>query len=173
MKNPFERLEQAIRAEFSSVALRQDFATNPKGPSFLDIVRGAYEATVEFHPGKGYGVTAPANDDFGVGPDEVFPSEERAIPRVLELVRTRGKTTPPSEVSLKRLREIRRLTQEELARKLDVKQATVSKLESRDELLVSTLQKVVNALGGRLELIARFPDGSVTLELGEADLRRR
>jgi transcriptional regulator with XRE-family HTH domain len=89
---------------------------------------------------------------------------------VVELLAANGKTTAHRELSLKRLREIRRLTQQELARRLDVKQATVSKLEQReDEVLVSTLKRVVAALGGKLEIVARFADGPLALELGDID----
>lgn len=58
----------------------------------------------------------------------------------------------------------------ELAKRLDVKQATVSKLEQRDEVLVSTLKRVVAALGGKLEIVARFSDGPLTLDLGDSEL---
>ncbi len=167
--NPFEKIEKRIHAAAPSVEFRRDIAKKPKGTSFLDIVRGDFEASVEFRPGHGFGLTAPATSEYGVGPDEVIADEEKAVARVLELVQAGGRTTAHREISLKRLREIRRLTQEELAKRLDVKQATVSKLEQRDEVLVSTLKKVVAALGGKLEIVARFSDGPLTLDLGDSE----
>ncbi len=167
--NPFEKMEKRIHAADPSVQFRRDISKKPKGSSFLDIVRGDFGASVEFRPGHGFGITAPATSEYGVGPDEVIADEQEAVTRLLELVQGGGRTTAHREISLKRLREIRRLTQEELANRLDVKQATVSKLEQRDEVLVSTLKKVVAALGGRLEIVARFSDGPITLDIGDSE----
>lgn len=60
------------------------------------------------------------------------------------------------------LAEIRRavgLTQEELARKLELGQGSVSKIENAADMYLTTLRKYVEALGGELELTASFPDG--------------
>lgn len=61
------------------------------------------------------------------------------------------------EKSLGELRRARSLTQKILARKLGVGQESISKLESRSDLMLSTLKHYVEAMGGRLDLIARFP----------------
>ena len=50
--------------------------------------------------------------------------------------------------------------QKELASLLKRKQAAISRLERRSDIHVSTLRDFIAALGGRLELIATFPDGS-------------
>ena len=63
---------------------------------------------------------------------------------------------------------MRRITQEELARSLEIQQASVSKVEGRGDMRLSTLYKFVEALGGRLELVARFPEFEVKINpLGE------
>jgi DNA-binding XRE family transcriptional regulator len=65
-----------------------------------------------------------------------------------------------------RLREVRaacELTQEELAERLDIDQPNVSRLENRSDVRVSTLADYVAALGGRLELLAVFPEGTVRI----------
>ncbi len=62
----------------------------------------------------------------------------------------------------RRLQEIRQalmMTQVELAEQLRVKQSAVSKLESQSDMYVSTLRRIVNALGGELHIRASFPDG--------------
>ena len=59
--------------------------------------------------------------------------------------------------SLMELRKARALTQAELARKLRVSQESVSRLEKRSDMLISTLTKHVEKLGGELVLVARFP----------------
>ena len=61
------------------------------------------------------------------------------------------------------LRAARRLTQQQLARTLDMSQAAVSQIESRTDMYLSTLENFIEAMGGRLELYAVFPDGKVKL----------
>ena len=67
------------------------------------------------------------------------------------------------EMQLNEMRVARELTQEHLAKLLKVKQASVSKLERRADMYVSTLRDFVRAMGGDLEIIARFPDGEVRI----------
>ena len=66
-------------------------------------------------------------------------------------------------IDLAELRGARNLTQEELAERLSISQSNVSRLEHRDDILVSTLRQVIEAMGGELELQAVFPDGRVRL----------
>jgi transcriptional regulator with XRE-family HTH domain len=61
------------------------------------------------------------------------------------------------EKSLSELRRARSLTQKSLAKKLGIGQESISKLESRSDLMLSTLKHYVAAMGGRLDLIAWFP----------------
>ena len=62
------------------------------------------------------------------------------------------------EMTLRELRKARRLTQVSLARELGIGQDGISRMEQRSDLLLSTLRKTVEAMGGSLSLIARFPD---------------
>ncbi len=62
------------------------------------------------------------------------------------------------EMTLRELRKARQLTQVRVARKLGINQDAVSRLEQRSDLLLSTLRRTVEAMGGSLSLIARFPD---------------
>jgi transcriptional regulator with XRE-family HTH domain len=55
------------------------------------------------------------------------------------------------------------LTQEELVDRLSVAQSNISRLERRRDMLISTLQEEVPALGGELRLTAVFPDGVVEI----------
>ena len=73
------------------------------------------------------------------------------------------------EMPLNELRAARKLTQEKLAENLNVKQAAVSKLERRADMYVSTLREFISAMGGELEITARFPDGSVRINQFEED----
>jgi transcriptional regulator with XRE-family HTH domain len=67
------------------------------------------------------------------------------------------------ELPLSELREAQQLTQAELAKRLNIGQDAVSKLEHRADMYLSTLSDFIKAAGGSLELTARFPSGDVHL----------
>ena len=67
------------------------------------------------------------------------------------------------EMPMHVLRRARQISQEELAALLDIKQSSVSKLERRTDLYISTLRRYIEAMGGSLELRANFPDGTVNI----------
>ena len=69
------------------------------------------------------------------------------------------------KMPLHELRAARRLTQQQLAKTLDMSQAAVSQLEKRTDIYLSTLENFVEAMGGTLEMYAVFPDGRVKLGL--------
>lgn len=75
------------------------------------------------------------------------------------------------EMSLRDLRKARRLTQARVAKALGITQDSVSRLEKRSDLLLSTLRKTVKAMGGEVRIIAEFPDRPpvVLAELSEND----
>jgi transcriptional regulator with XRE-family HTH domain len=62
------------------------------------------------------------------------------------------------EMTLRELRKARARSQQVVGRALKVNQATVSKLERRTDMYVSTLRSFIEAMGGELDIIARFPD---------------
>ena len=65
------------------------------------------------------------------------------------------------------LAEIRKhvgLTQNQLADKLGIKQPTLSRLESQDDMYVSTLRRLIEALGGKMEIVIHLPGGDIRLQ---------
>ncbi|MBR1375840.1 MAG: helix-turn-helix transcriptional regulator [Cardiobacteriaceae bacterium] len=68
-----------------------------------------------------------------------------------------------SELTLCEIRESLGLTQIELSELCHNRQAAISKMESRDDMLISSLHKVIRAMGGELELFATFPNGVVKI----------
>lgn len=66
-------------------------------------------------------------------------------------------------MSLTELRHARRLTQQGIAAALKVGQPAVAKLEKRTDMYVGTLRRHIEALGGELEVTARFPEGDVAI----------
>ena len=67
------------------------------------------------------------------------------------------------QMTLEELRKARDLSQETVAETLAVGQHAVAKLEKRTDMHVSNLRRYIEALGGTLEITARFPEASVTI----------
>lgn len=79
-------------------------------------------------------------------------------------VEARAAESIGEELTLRELRLARKLTQVRVAKALGITQDSVSRLENRSDLLLSTLRKAVAAMGGSLSLVAEFPDrGPVVL----------
>ena len=68
-----------------------------------------------------------------------------------------------AEMPLHELRQAQGLSQTELAERLHINQAAVSKMERRTDMYISSLRKAIQAMGGDLEIIAKFPHGSVKI----------
>jgi len=89
----------------------------------------------------------------------------------------RGTFSPEQEAEIKRrideavsvmtlyqLREARNLTQVNLANVLEINQGAVSRMEKRADMYVSTLRSFIQAMGGRLQVKAIFPEGEVEID---------
>ena len=83
---------------------------------------------------------------------------DRLPPARRRKVQERADSLVAEAMTLRDLRLARRHTQISLARKLKIGQDSVSRLEQRSDLLLSTLRDYVSAMGGSLDLVARFPD---------------
>lgn len=81
-----------------------------------------------------------------------FPAAERAA------IEARAQELIAEEVGLAELRKLLGRTQAELARRMNVGQADVSKIERRKDILLSTMREYVEAAGGSLEIVVRLPD---------------
>jgi transcriptional regulator with XRE-family HTH domain len=93
---------------------------------------------------------------------ELSPAQRRRVEaRAAELI--------AEEMTLRELRHARKLTQVRIAKTLGITQDSVSRLEKRSDLLLSTLRKTVQAMGGNLSLIAEFPDRGPVLLSGIAE----
>src|SRR3954467_11221622 len=73
------------------------------------------------------------------------------------------------EMTLRELRQARKLTQVRMAKTLGITQDSVSRLEKRSDLLLSTLRKTIEAMGGNLSLVAEFPDRAPVVLSGIAE----
>jgi transcriptional regulator with XRE-family HTH domain len=88
--------------------------------------------------------------------------EQKMPPESLARAKARAKEMM-AEMLLAEIRKSVGLTQEDLAAQLGIKQPTLSKLESQDDIQVSTLRRLIRALGGDLELIAHLPGGDIRI----------
>jgi len=79
------------------------------------------------------------------------------------------------EMSLRELRKARKLTQTRVAKALGITQDSVSRLEKRSDLLLSTLRKTIKAMGGDVRIVAQFPDRApvVLSQLSEEHPQRK
>src|SRR5437763_7597545 len=82
-------------------------------------------------------------------------TRDRAARRTRELL---------GELLLSEIRKLAGKSQRQLAEALGIKQPSLSKLEKQTDMQISTLRRIVRALGGELEVTARFPRGKVKLE---------
>jgi len=99
---------------------------------------------------------------------KLSPAERKKVEgRAAELI--------AEEMSLRDLRKARKLTQARVAKTLGITQDSVSRLEKRSDLLLSTLRKTVKAMGGEVRILAQFPDRSPVLlsQLAEEHPRRK
>ena len=81
-------------------------------------------------------------------------TRSRAASRTQELL---------TEMLLSETRQSVGLSQSEVAQALGIKQPSLSKLEKQSDMQISTLDRIVKALGGELEVVAKFPSGTVRL----------
>ena len=87
---------------------------------------------------------------------------DKMSPEAVERARLKTQTML-KDMPLHELRNARNLTQKQIAESMKIKQASVSKMEKRTDMYISTLEKFINAMGGTLDIIANFPDGSVKI----------
>ena len=101
-------------------------------------------------------------------PTNVNDIIKKLSPAQRKKVEARAAQLIAEEMTLRELRQARRLTQVRMAKTLGITQDSVSRLEKRSDLLLSTLRKTVEAMGGNLSLVAEFPDRAPVVLAGIA-----
>lgn len=120
-----------------------------------DRLFAAHLAKLSAARNKGKGQVARAKTfDHLVSPTMSKASQKRAAART---------KVPVREMLLSDLRKATGYSQKALATKLKMKQPSLSKLENARDMQDTTLQKLVTALGGELEIVCKFPKGDVRL----------
>jgi DNA-binding XRE family transcriptional regulator len=81
-----------------------------------------------------------------------------------------AKTLIAEEMTLQELRRAREMTQVKMAKRLGVAQKQISEIEKRTDMHISTLRRSIEAMGGKLSLVAQFPDREPVILSGISSL---
>jgi DNA-binding XRE family transcriptional regulator len=172
-KKQIEKLTALLRERLPDSSVEVDAPARPSGSWFVDVSADGQSLVIELRPKLGFGMSSTPGDGYGEGADEFYPDAVAAADRAADLIRSRARTEPVRVHLLQALREQRKVSQVAIASKLGVKQPTVSKIERRDDVALSTLRRYVEALGGELHVTARFSDGAVEIGFAAESERRR
>ena len=99
--------------------------------------------------------------------DEIIESLPASRRRKIE---KRAAVLIAEEMTLQELRRARAMTQVRLAKNLGVAQKQISEIEKRTDMHISTLRRSIEAMGGKLSLVAEFPDREPVVLAGIASL---
>ena len=126
---------------------------------------GRRELTVEWRPTFGFGLSYGRQTSFGEGPEEIFRTPERAADRVLQFLIA---THEHAAGGLRCIRELYGVSQDQIAKRLKIKQAAISRLEGRTDPKIETVANFVRALGGQVEFRVVFPDGQMPIHFSKS-----
>ncbi len=160
--SPVEQLCLELKSYFPEAEFEVRKSDDPDGFQFLNVYVGDFEVDVEWKHGYGFGIssfdeTSPPLEGMFDSPNEWYTSEQAALHRIASLVFDQ-RSTKPRQAKMCDIRQERGISQEELSEQLNVKQATYSKLERRGDVKVSSLKRVIEAMGGKLVIQAVFRD---------------
>jgi len=158
---PVKDFIHQVVAGFSGLQVEVEEGGAAAGNWWIDFLVKGRRVTVEWRPTKGFGVYDSESDGYGDRPVEVFRNAQWAARRIQQILKGHFR------IGIRELREIFGVSQADLAAIVGVQQAAVSKFESRSSTMtgfkLETLEKIVEQLGGSLEIVARFPNGEFRL----------
>ena len=112
------------------------------------VLKGPFKIRIPHSVCFRHNVALSDSHPFGRSGDETIPASVMA--RAYELI--------AEELTLRQLREGLNLTQSVIAERLEIGQHSVSRMENRGDIKLSTLRTYIEALGGRLTITPTFPD---------------
>jgi len=174
--SPVDRLSRQLEIEFPEAEIETRKSDDPHGFQFLNLVLDDFEVGVEWKPELGFGISSFGDDSspqegLFAAPSEWYHTEQATFHRVASLVFDR-RSTRPRAATISDIRHARGLSQEVLSEQLQVRQATYSKLERRDDVKVSSLRRVIEAMGGTLRIQAVFNDSQEVREITFPESKR-
>jgi DNA-binding XRE family transcriptional regulator len=176
MKHPNQIVSfiDALATDCPNAKVSVDAPRDPKGEWWLDISGKDFQNTVAWRAESGFGVFVSPDRGYGDQPDEIYKKADLAARRVCGLIeRHSDSETSGDFMRLKELRQLVGAPQTKLAESLNIKQAAVSRFENRQDVHISTLAHYVEAIGGHLEVRARFDDFEVRIDPLPAERKMR
>ena len=159
-----EKFVDLMRRECPEARVAIDVPRDPKGEWMIDVSQGRFRTSVAWRSARGFGIFTAPDQGIGDRPDELYKRPDDACARVVQLIR-RGRPGPPSAfMMLKELRQLMHTSQVDLAQTMQKDQAFISRLEGRDDMLLSSLIQFIEAMGGQLELRARFENWEARID---------
>jgi hypothetical protein len=149
-----------------------DAPSDPNGEWFIDLAINDLNTTVSYRPGFGFGIFT-SDPLFGARPDEVYRDPKAAAIRLRQLASQWARDARLTSPSLRDLRLIMGMHQTHVAQAWGGggDQTTISRLEMRDDHKLSTILDYVAALGGQLELRARFDAFEAPIDVSRGSTR--
>jgi hypothetical protein len=163
MDNVLEQFRTNLLANIKNCEVDIDAPDSEAGNWWIDVHAGKKRLSLEYRPKKGFGVF-DRDSSYGEGPTEVYRTANLAARRVVQLFAARKQDS--ASLTLKTLRELYGLQQVDVAQKIGVKQSAISRSEQRKEVKLGTIESLVKAMGGTVEVRAHFPDSDVKLLVG-------
>jgi hypothetical protein len=162
MEKTIEKLKALLSENLPNATVEVDAPESAEGTWWIDVHSGKKRVTLEYRPQKGFGLFRE-DGGYGEGPSEVYRTPGLAARRVAQVIA--GAAGKQTRLTLKELRELYLCSQVKMAEKVGVKQSAISRFEQRSEMKVGTLSAAVEALGGKLEIRAHFPDADVPISI--------
>lgn len=133
--------------------------------AWIDLSDGNRSVTIEYRPQRGFGLyfdDGSEIDDFGSGPIELYRDLRPLINRLKKFFSGGGNT---SITRLREIREVLGVSQKQLSKAFHQEQSSISKMENRDEIFLSTLYSYIHNLGGTLEMKIHFRECDLSLSI--------
>ncbi len=153
-----------IAASFPEATIDVDRPLRDDGEWWFDIGLGGREIHVSWQAARGFGVYL-GEPGYGERPSEIYADPRMAARRVLQIARGVNAGVEPAAMGMGQVRRLLGHTQADIAAALRIGQANVSRLEGRANPTLGSMRALVEAMGGQLEVRARFPEIDVPIAL--------
>lgn len=186
MNNPLE-LMTALQTQLPGFEFILDAAETATGSSWINI--SGQPIVIEHKPGLGFGLFLSDDGSYGNRPDEIYRDAALLLKRLGQLLSEPFATANISstfgddhfsvarpeaisgplahatrkQITLKDIREILGITQADVAKALGKQQSAISKIEKRDDVLISTLVSLIHGMNGVVEITAKFEGCDVSI----------
>lgn len=166
---PIELLHELLSSSFSTAEFDLRKSDTANGIRFLNIYYEELEVAVQWSHKLGFGLSCFKSDvdeldGLYATPDEWFKSTEAVYHRIASLL-LENRMTRCITATMAEIRNQRGLSQTAISAELEITQATYSRLERREDVKLSSLRKVIEAMGGVLKIEARFPESQDVREI--------